>query len=97
MSKGIIECIRQNIRLFDAFDNVYLFGSVLNADKFPNDVDLLLIYSKKTSRVLDDVKLISSVLKEKCGLPIDLTVLSIDEEKDVEFLKRLKSSYLKLK
>ena len=93
----IINIIFQNIYLFDSFDNVYLFGSVLNKCENPNDVDILLIYSEYSNKLISDLKLISGVLEEKVGLPIDLTVLSNKEEMDVKFLKRISSSYLKIK
>ena len=30
--------IRKNIVLFNSFKNVYLFGSILNINKVPNDI-----------------------------------------------------------
>ena len=41
----IVELIQNNIALFEQFDRVYLFGSVLDDHKEPNDVDILLIYT----------------------------------------------------
>ncbi len=89
--------IRQNIYLFSSFENVYLFGSILDDSKFSNDIDLLLIYSSYSNRILDDLNQISSVLETMYRLPVDFTVLSIEEEKDIEFLRRIYPKYIKLK
>ena len=89
--------IRQNIYLFSLFENVYLFGSILDDSKFSNDIDLLLIYSSYSNRILDDLNQISSVLETMYRLPVDFTVLSIEEEKDIEFLRRIYPKYIKLK
>lgn len=95
-NKRIIETIIHNIRLFDSFDKVYLFGSILKNKTVFNDIDILLVFSKHTEKMLDDLKIIDSCLQRLCGLPIDLTVLSVDEEKDTDFLTKI-SSYLKIK
>ena len=54
MAYDISKHIRQNIYLFSLFENVYLFGSILDDSKFSNDIDLLLIYSSYSNRILDD-------------------------------------------
>ncbi len=97
IGKSISMFIKNHIMLFDSFDNVYLFGSILNENKIADDIDLLLIYSNYSNRILNDLKQISSVLEAEYGLPVDLTVLNIEEEKDTEFLKRIFPIYLKLK
>lgn len=97
MAYDISKHIRQNIYLFSLFENVYLFGSILDDNKFSNDIDLLLIYSSYSNRILDDLNQISSVLETMYRLPVDFTVLSIEEEKDIEFLRRIYPKYIKLK
>ena len=89
--------INQNIKMFNSFDNIYLFGSILNDGKIPNDVDILLIYSKYSEHLISDLNIICSVFADISELPIDFTILSIEEEKDTGFLKKLNSKYLKLK
>ena len=97
MAYDISKHIRQNIYLFSLFENVYLFGSILDDSKFSNDIDLLLIYSSYSNRILDDLNQISSVLETMYRLPVDFTLLSIEEEKDIEFLRRIYPKYIKLK
>lgn len=97
MAYDISKHIRQNIYLFSLFENVYLFGSILDDSKFSNDIDLLLIYSSYSNRILDDLNQISSVLETMYRLPVDFTVLSIEEEKDIEFLRKIYPKYIKLK
>ena len=94
---NICESIRKHIELFDLFENVYLFGSILDITKFPNDIDLLLIYSKYSSEIVNNLSFIRSTLERISGMPIDLTALSIEEEIDTEFLKKINSLYIKLK
>lgn len=91
------EFIKQNIKLFEQFDSVYLFGSILDFNLVPNDIDILLIYSKYSNEIITSSILIHTILEEKSGLPIDLTVLSSIEEQETKFLKKINSKYLKLK
>lgn len=94
---NISNLINKQIKLFDSFNNVYLFGSILNIEKTPNDIDILLIYLEYSNDIINDLNIIYSVFAKLSDLPIDLTVLSVKEEKDTKFLKRLNSKYLKLK
>ena len=97
ISNNISEFIKQHITLFDFFDNVYLFGSILNERVYANDIDLLLIYSNYSNNIINNLNQICSVLEEKYNLPVDLTVLSMEEEKETKFLKKISPTYLKLK
>ena len=90
------ELIRKNMVLFNSFKNVYLFGSILNINKVPNDIDILLIYEKFSSNFIDEINIIRSTLEKLSGFFIDLTVLSVEEEKEVKFLKRI-NKYIKIK
>ena len=85
--KDMDNFIRKNIVLFNSFKNVYLFGSILNINKVPNDIDILLIYEKFSSDLIDEINIIiGSTLENLSGFFIDLTVLEC-EEKEVKFLK----------
>lgn len=94
---NISQLIKQHIKLFDYFNNVYLFGSILNINKIPNDIDILLIYSEYSNKIINDLNIICFVLEELSGMSVDLTVLSVEEEKDTEFLKKINLAYMKLK
>lgn len=89
--------IREHIELFDSFEQVYLFGSALNFSTTYNDIDILIIYKEYSSEIGKQLKVIAEELGKACGSFIDLTALSVEEEKDIEFLKKLKSHYLQLK
>lgn len=93
----IVELIKNNITLFKLFDRVYLFGSVLEDDKEPNDVDILLIYCEYTDKTTKEINRVSNCLEHLLGISVDLTVLSMEEEKDVQFLNRIKPHVLELK
>lgn len=93
----IVELLKKNITLFEQFDEVYLFGSVLDGHNEPNDVDLLLIYTQNLDEVIERIGVITTVLEKLIGKPVDLTVLSDEEEKDTQFLKRIRLHSLKLK
>ena len=93
----IVELIQNNIALFEQFDRVYLFGSVLDDHKEPNDVDILLIYNQYTTKITKEISRVLSSLENLLGIAIDLTVLSVEEEKDTQFLNRIKPHVLKLK
>ena len=97
LSKDIPELIREHIALFDSFEHVYLFGSALNPDVIYNDIDILTIYTEYSSKIGNNLKLISDKLEKASGVFVDLTVLSVEEEKDTAFLEKIKPHYLKIK
>lgn len=96
-SESIIKVVKENISLFKSFEHVYLFGSVLDFDAIHNDIDLLIIYKEYSNIINSDLQLISAVLEKATGMLIDITSLSIEEEKDTAFLDRIKPRYLKIK
>lgn len=97
ISNKIINYIIEHINLFDSFESIYLFGSILDNNKIPNDIDLLLIYEKNSIQLLDELKKISVILEERYELPIDFTILSTNEAKEVKFLNKIFPFYLKVK
>ena len=96
-NSNIVALIREKIALFDKFDAVYLFGSVLDENKFSNDVDMLIIYASYSDIIKQETNFILHSLENLIGLPIDLTVLSVAEEQDTHFLSRISQRYLRLK
>lgn len=96
-NSDIVRLIQSNISLFKKFDGVYLFGSVLDENKFPNDVDILLIYSKSINEIVEEIDSLLISLQDFLGISVDLTVLSVEEERDSEFLKRISPRHIKLK
>ena len=97
LGKDISKLVREYMVLFDSFEHVYLFGSVLKSEKIYNDIDILVIYIKYSNRINNDILTISDELEKASGLPVDLTVLSVEEEKDTAFLEKIKPHYLKIK
>lgn len=84
--------------IFDSFIEVYIFGSTLNVDKkYPNDIDLLLVYQKYSETIQDEKNMISSFLEKLFKLHIDITILSEKELEETKFLKKLGSLYERLK
>ncbi|MFS0788641.1 nucleotidyltransferase domain-containing protein [Shouchella sp. 1P09AA] len=94
---SVIQKILYHIELFESFENVYLFGSIINEKRTPNDIDLLLIYKDFSSRLLIDLDKISTIFDQLYEFSFDLTVISEHEEDESSFLIRLNSNYLKLK
>jgi predicted nucleotidyltransferase len=89
--------IRQNINLFDSFNNIFLFGSILLPQKKSSDIDILLLYSIYSERLIESVNNIYNTLNIESEIPVDLTVLSLSEEKELKFLEKQKSNYIKIK
>lgn len=94
---NIVTLIQSNITLFEKFDKVYLFGSVLDDNKFPNDVDILLIYDEGADEIIDDINSVIISLQNLLDISVDLTVLSAEEEQDTQFLNRISPRYINLK
>ena len=66
-----------------------MFGSVLESNSIPNDIDILLIYDEYTDAVKDSSNRLKNILETEFELPVDLTMLSDNEEKEVGFLDRV--------
>jgi uncharacterized protein len=93
----VIQKIIYHIELFHSFENVYLFGSIISKKRNPNDIDLLLIYETFSSTLLRDLDEIRTIFDQLHGLSYDLNVLSSTEEKESNFLGKLKPNYLRIK
>ncbi len=94
---NVLKLIMCNLNLFDSFCSVYLFGSILQSSKKSHDIDILLIYSVYSEQVIKNANKILSILNKESELPIDLTVLSVSEEKEMKFIKKQNLNYLKIK
>ena len=90
MHQSIVNIVKEHLFLLKDIEHAYLFGSLLDANKKPNDIDVLIIYSDYTDKIRKQLQEFAKALKSDSGLPVDLTVLSYEEEKEVQFLKRFK-------
>lgn len=93
----IIEQVRKHITPFDSFEHVFLFGSALELNAINNDIDILIIYTEYSSKFNNDLILFSNKLKKEIDMLVDITSLSVEEEKETQFLDRIKFHCLKLK
>ncbi|MDD4505369.1 MAG: nucleotidyltransferase domain-containing protein [Sulfurospirillaceae bacterium] len=93
----IIYLISTHINIFELFTEVYIFGSVVKNSKFPNDIDLLLVYRSYSEEIEGKKNMIDQFLKSLLQLEIDITVLSEKELEQTNFLEKLDSVYERLK
>lgn len=94
---NIINLIKQNMNLFEAFDEVYVFGSILDSEKYSNDIDILLLYSNFSYGILASISSIIKCIEHLTSYPVDITALSFEEEKEVDFIGRLDKKYICIK
>ncbi len=94
---AIAEQVKKHIMPFDSFKHVFLFGSALKLNAINNDIDILIIYTEFSNEFDDDLILFSNKLKKEVGMLVDITSLSVEEEKETQFLDRIKFDCLKLK
>ena len=68
---------------------LYLFGSA-RISKTPNDLDILLIYpdNSRITKVLELKKELVSYLKKLNGIEIHMVLMSIQENEEINFLKK---------
>ena len=92
-----IQLIADSIKLFDGFDKVYVFGSILDTDRHSNDIDILLLYSVFSARIESSIACITHYLESISGYPLDITALSFEEEKEINFIYRLSNRILCVK
>ena len=95
MHNEVIKVIRRNLASLSVIKHIYVFGSVLDCNSIPNDIDILLIYDEYTDDVKHASKHIKNVLESEFDIPVDLVLLSTQEEKDVNFLSRIHLMRLK--
>jgi len=93
---SIICLIKENQKFLSLFMGVYIFGSVVNNSKC-RDIDILLIYENISPKLLSQKRKLEYLGKNKLGCSLDITMLSCSEEKEVRFLERLNSRYIKIK
>ena len=72
---------------------VYLFGSVVYSEN-PNDVDVAIIYDSRYIAILDAIsyrkEIIKMISQQIIPLPVDVILLSVEEEKELNFLSSAK-------
>ena len=95
MHSNFVETVKKHSALLLNIESIYIFGSVLDSRKTPNDIDILIIYCEYTDTTQMEIENFAGKLEAEITLPIDLTVLSCEEEKEVHFLNRIKSLQLK--
>lgn len=92
----IIKFYELNNVLFSSFENVYIFGSILKSDIF-NDIDLLLIYKKWDKKILNDKQNIMNFCENCFNFYADITLFSLKEFEETNFLKEIDDVFIKLK
>lgn len=97
LNTDIIERVRKHIPPFESFKHVFLFGSTLDLNIINNDIDILIIYTQYSNTFHNDLLLFLNELEREFGMVIDITSLSVEEEKETKFLDRINGHYLKLK
>lgn len=95
MHYNIVKIVKKFLSLLPHVERIYLFGSVLDSNIVPNDIDVLIIYADYIDSIQGEIKEFSERLEVETNLPVDITILSHEEEKEVCFLTRIKSLQLK--
>lgn len=95
--KNVKAIIEKRADLLMNFREVYIFGSVVSGRKFPNDIDLLLIYDEYKKDMLNEIETIRLQVEGKINIQVDVTALSKIEIDETCFLSRLQYNYLKVK
>ena len=91
----LIELIKKHLPLLNDVEQVYVFGSTLDSSKTPSDIDMLIIYSEYSNTIQRQIKEFEKHLENESRLSVDLTILSFEEECQVEFLGRVGAMRLK--
>lgn len=76
-------------------EQVYVFGSVLEQNKTPSDIDLLIVYFEYSDTMQRRINEFGKQLEKESRLPVDITILSVEEEKQVCFLEKVRAIQLK--
>ncbi len=68
---------------------LYLFGSA-RISKTPNDLDILLIYpdNSRITKALELKKVLVSYLQKLNGIEIHMVLMTVQENEEIDFLKK---------
>lgn len=97
MIKNIVDLFKEKLVLFDSFEHIFIFGSILKENTKPNDIDVLLLYSIYSCELLTEFKTIKKEFNYFQEKPFNFTALSIKEEAETGFLNKLNSNPLQIK
>lgn len=97
MIKTIVDRFNEKLDLFKSFEHIFIFGSILKENCNPNDIDVLLVYSEYSNKLLTEFKKIKMEFNYFQEKPFKFIALSIKEEAEIAFLKKLNSNPLKIK
>ena len=61
----------------------------------PNDIDILILYSEYSKIIQQQIDEFKRQLEGESKLPVDLTILSYEEEQQIDFLGKVSSIQLK--
>ena len=89
MLNAVIELIRRNLASLGVIKHIYVFGSILDCNSIPNDIDILLIFDEYSYDVKQASNHLKYALESELEIPVDFTLLSVQEEHDVNFLSRI--------
>lgn len=95
MRCDIIDLIKKYLHLLNDVEQVYVFGSMLEQDKIPSDIDVLIIYSEYSNTIQRQIREFETQLANETKMSVDLTILSYEEEKQVCFLEKIRVIQLK--
>lgn len=81
----VVDLIKQHVNLFYMFDKVYIFGSILEEEKYSNDIDILLLYSFYNGPffsydIFKRVDEITTYIERLTFYPVDKTIQSLAAE-----------------
>ncbi len=93
LKNKFIHCFLESQSLFCSFDHIYLFGSVLNNTAYPNDIDLLLVYSIFTERLLIEKEKLCQLIEQELNIFADITMLNVEELHETSFLDKITNYY----
>ena len=86
MKKEILSIITDLPRNSD----IFVFGSWLKNSKF-SDIDVLVVYDNRfcsPDKAYEEIQPVINKIQNAIGFRIDLTLLSKEEERSVEFIKK---------
>lgn len=87
--------VKKYLHLLEDVERVYIFGSSVDLYKMPNDIDILILYSEYSKIIQQQIDEFKRQLEGESKLPVDLTILSYEEEQQIDFLGKVSSIQLK--
>ena len=88
--KDVSNFLKEKTQRFTFNFKLFLFGSILKNKKTLNDVDILIVYSLLEKTMIEEIDKLKLDFENYFKTNLDVTILSYNELKETQLLRKIK-------